>query len=1202
MNITCSAKACPVLLSAACVFYEGVNLPYTGINMNDNLQVALEKIDTKFNSLIDVNIYVSNGTVTSNRTVTLNGKTLSFVGSSYTTIFQPAGTLQLGSLAGAGNRMVIADTNGLLSTQAIPLGTVTSVDMSVPTGFAISGNPVTTSGTLALAFASGYSLPTNSSQSNWDTAYNWVSNFPALVAGQYLTNNGTSLSWSAIDLSGYVPYIGATQDVDLGTHKLTADAIAFSLTPTNSPGAGQIAYYGGTGALAYLMDNTTVMCQIGQQLYAYVTNDDTVTIQKGQPVYLYSATGNRASVKLAANTGDATSAKTLGLAAQDITSGQKGFIMCQGVLDGLNTGMYNSGDTLYLGPTAGSLTATKPYAPNHLVYIGVVERANNGNGQIYVRPQNGYELDEIHDVDLISTPPVNNDILTYITGTNNLWKPRSIATILGYTPANAATTLTINGTTYDISANRTWSVGTVTSIATSGPITGGTITTSGTIGITQATTSTDGYLSSTDWNTFNNKYNLPALTSGSVLFSNGTTIAQNNANFFWDNVNGRLGLGTSSPSAAGARLTISYSDNSYNQGFVIQNTNTGTTAITGMLLQAQSTLVAAFAYYPSNYNIAGLQNTAVFSSVTSQKLGFQANAAGNNGVPQDIWFSTYGTNTTYQMQIKANGNVQINTNTDAGYRLDVNGTTRLQGNTTISTGNLTVTSNGTNTFGYYTLVGTSNNLTLNGGHLGTTFKSRDPNMDSQYNSALFSIGATNFNGTSGIPQILNVNATVNSTGTAGYTGLQVSITDTGTGTGAKNLMKLSLGGVDRFSVSNTGVLTSTAAVTASAALARGVIFNPTLTAAANNDVLVGLDIAPTFTNGAFTGVSNWALRIQGGNISLGTSTSNPTINLAASNNASATQFVINNSAYGGTLVTFRNPADSRYFRISGINFDLYTSGNIYPTNVIAGSISFGSSYGTIIYGFNNSYLNLGGDTVVLASRDNTAASISLLAGNGDINFQQRPSGVTTLRAKFAISTGNFMIQNGGTFTDSGERLQVIGDAKFTGTMYQNSASDALYNFQNGGANKWRIGNAFVAGANYFQLYDSVSSLERIRWNNNSTATFTSDFTFVGGSNAVATFQAAQPDVKIQATGGSNAVSLSFAPSDGFEGVVQNNVTNGFIQVKTASTIRVTFKNGGQVNFQPLAADPAGAGAGDVYYNSGTNKLRLYDGTSWVDLN
>lgn len=74
-----------------------------------------------------------------------------------------------------------------------------------------------------------------------------------------------------------------------------------------------------------------------------------------------------------------------------------------------------------------------------------------------------------------------------------------------------ATTITINGVTFDLSANRTYNVGTVTSVGTSGPLTGGTITGSGTIGITQAGTSTDGYLSSTDWNTFNNKQN--ALTN-----------------------------------------------------------------------------------------------------------------------------------------------------------------------------------------------------------------------------------------------------------------------------------------------------------------------------------------------------------------------------------------------------------------------------------------------------------------------------------------------------------------------------------------------------------------------------------------------------------------------------------------------------------------------------------------------------------------
>jgi len=50
-------------------------------------------------------------------------------------------------------------------------GTVTSVGLSAPTGFSVSGSPVTSSGTLALSFATGYSLPTTASQTTWDTAY-----------------------------------------------------------------------------------------------------------------------------------------------------------------------------------------------------------------------------------------------------------------------------------------------------------------------------------------------------------------------------------------------------------------------------------------------------------------------------------------------------------------------------------------------------------------------------------------------------------------------------------------------------------------------------------------------------------------------------------------------------------------------------------------------------------------------------------------------------------------------------------------------------------------------------------------------------------------------------------------------------------------------------------------------------------------------
>lgn len=227
-------------------------------------------------------------------------------------------------------------------------------------------------------------------------------------------------TWGTPESMGYVPYIGATQDVNLGDYKITADAVAFDLTPLNAPGAGQIAYDGASGALAYLLNNSNVVSKIGQTMHAYVHNAEAVTITKGQAVYLFSASGNKASVKLAYNTSDATSAKTFGLAAENIGAGQNGMVICQGVLDGLNTGMFLAGDTLYLGNTPGSYTSTKPYAPNHLVYIGIVERANNGNGQIYVKTQNGYELDEIHDVDLITTPPVNGDVLTY---NGSLWVP-----------------------------------------------------------------------------------------------------------------------------------------------------------------------------------------------------------------------------------------------------------------------------------------------------------------------------------------------------------------------------------------------------------------------------------------------------------------------------------------------------------------------------------------------------------------------------------------------------------------------------------------------------------------------------------------------------------------------------------------------------------------------------------------------------------
>jgi|694.fasta_scaffold92035_2 hypothetical protein len=153
----------------------------------------------------------------------------------------------------------------------------------------------------------------------------------------------------------------------------------------------------------------------------YVRNAEATTLTTGTVVYLFGATGDHATVKRADNDSDATSAKTVGLVASPIAASENGPVVTRGYVDGINlsTG-YASGDVLWLGED-GAFTKTKPTAPEHLVFVGVVVRATN-NGIIYVATQNGYELDELHDVSLSN--PTAGQVLTY---NGSLWVANTLA-------------------------------------------------------------------------------------------------------------------------------------------------------------------------------------------------------------------------------------------------------------------------------------------------------------------------------------------------------------------------------------------------------------------------------------------------------------------------------------------------------------------------------------------------------------------------------------------------------------------------------------------------------------------------------------------------------------------------------------------------------------------------------------------------------
>jgi hypothetical protein len=296
--------------------------------------------------------------------------------------------------------------------------------------------------------------------------------------------------------------------------------------------AGVVKYRTGSEMLSDLGVAPGVASNIQHQVKAGVA------INKGQAVYVTGADGTNMIVGLASNSAELTSSKTMGLMASTVATNGFGNVIAEGLLAGLDTSTANAGDPVWLG-TNGNLIyglANKPSAPNHLVFIGIVTRANANNGEIFVKIQNGFELNEIHDVDTKTAAPVGNDILAFEGAPVNLWKNKTIASVLGYTPVSQSRTLTINGTTFDLSADRSWTIASgVTSFNTrTGAITLTSGDVTGALGYTPYNaTNPNGYISSyTETDTLATVTARGASTSSAITLSNSLTLAGFGSNSF----------------------------------------------------------------------------------------------------------------------------------------------------------------------------------------------------------------------------------------------------------------------------------------------------------------------------------------------------------------------------------------------------------------------------------------------------------------------------------------------------------------------------------------------------------------------------------------------------------------------------------------------------------------------------------------------
>lgn len=291
-------------------------------------------------------------------------------------------------------------------------------------------------------------------------------------------------------------------------------------------------YVRGDGSLATFPS----VASEAQRLITEVYNDTGATLTKGTIVYIVGGQGNLPTVAKALATSDATSAQTYGVVQSDITNNNNGYVVVIGSLSNLDTQAYPNGTQLYLsGTTAGTWTSVKPQAPIHLVYIGVVVRSHPTQGVVEIRIQNGYELDELHDVYINPATLANKDLLQY-NSANQLWENKSLSAA-GIQPA------------------------------------------------------------------------LPTFTSGSVIFSNGTTLAQDNANLFWDNANKRLVIGFNTP-INNSRLLVVGDD--------YQITLASTNGLTGIFCSDQSVPMISF-----GNNLWSVFNNAIIYNGTDDYFSLQ---------------------------------------------------------------------------------------------------------------------------------------------------------------------------------------------------------------------------------------------------------------------------------------------------------------------------------------------------------------------------------------------------------------------------------------------------------------------------------------------------------------------------------------------------------------------------------------------------
>lgn len=628
----------------------------------------------------------------------------------------------------------------------------------------------------------------------------------------------------------------------LDVANVTTDYLQIDTAATTTSAVGRITWDAGEGTATLGLAGGNVNLQLGQENVVRVYNGSGATITNGSVVAVTGAQGQRPSVVLADADSEPLSAATLGIATENIANGAEGFVATFGVVNGLDTSAFTAGTPVYLSQTAGGLTATRPSAPAHTVFIGWVLHVNASSGRLFININNGWEIEELHDV--LVTSPANGQLLIR-DQTSGVWKNASLTAGTGISVTNAAGAITLANTAPNVTTDISISHNASSVVVNSSDGADGTIN--------AATTSLAGVMTSADKTKLDgiatgaNNYTLPAATSttlgGIELFSD--TVQTTAANTVTTTASRTYGIQVNS--AGQAVVNVPWTDT--NSGGTV--TSVGMTVPTGLTVSGTpvTTSGTIAVSLQSGYSIPTTASQANWDTAYTDRNKWDGGATGLTASTgrTSLGATTVGSNLFTLTNPSAVTFLRVNADNTVSALDAATFRSAIGAGTSSTTG--TVTSvGGTGTVSGLTLSGTvttSGNLTL-GGTLSVT----PSNFASQTANTVLAAP----NGTAGTPTFRALVAAdiptlnQNTTGTASNVTGIVAVANGGTGASTAATALTNLGAYPASNpngyTSNTGTVTS---ISTGTGLSGGPITTSGTISLANTTVTAG-----SYTNANIT--------------------------------------------------------------------------------------------------------------------------------------------------------------------------------------------------------------------------------------------------------------------------------------------------------------------------------------------------------------